>query len=47
MLNRRHADLVPRINAAPMEMKKGGAIEKHYEDGMRDLDGATILSHIY
>jgi polar amino acid transport system substrate-binding protein len=37
MLNRRHEDLIPRIDAALLEMKKAGLIDRYYEEGIRAL----------
>jgi ABC-type amino acid transport substrate-binding protein len=37
LLNKRNADLVPRINDALVQMQKGGAIERYYEDALRNL----------
>jgi polar amino acid transport system substrate-binding protein len=36
-LHRKHADLVPRIDAALQQMKREGPVERFQEEGMRRL----------
>lgn len=44
MLHRRHAALVPRIDAALQQMRKEGWIERQYLDSLRELHVKPLLT---